>query len=49
MNKDKEGKEWKYILLVDGGSYFANSLWGLLTEVFEHRLWHWRKGHGWKD
>ena len=48
--KDKNGKKWKYILLVDGsGSYFGDSLWKLITEVFEHRLWHWRKGHGLTD
>ena len=29
--KDKDGKNWKYILLVDDGSYFADSLWKLIT------------------
>ena len=47
--KDETGKQWKYILLVGAGSYFANSLWGLFSELATHRFGHWRRGEGWND
>ena len=47
---DKENRKWKYILLLDdGGSYFADTLWGLFTEIMKHRLFHWKRGDGWQD
>lgn len=36
-------------LVVDDGEYEAPTLTTLLWEVFKHRLWHWRRGDGWKD
>lgn len=39
----------KYKLVVAAGSYESDSLFGLLWEVFKHRLWHWRRGDGWVD
>ena len=44
-----EKRKWKYILVVNDGSYFADSLWKLITEVISHRFEHWRKGQGWRD
>ena len=41
--------EYKYTLLVDEGAYFADSLWGLFVEIMKHRVWHWKRGHGWTD
>ena len=41
--------EYKYTLLVDEGAYFAQSLWGLFTEVFKHRLHHLIKHGRWTD
>ena len=38
-----------YTLKVPAGTYTSNSLFSLLWEMFTHRLWHWRKGHGWID
>ena len=43
-------KKWKYILLLkDGGTYFADTLWSLFTEIISHRLFHWKRGEGWVD
>lgn len=39
----------KYKLIVEAGYYEADTLIGLLWEVFKHRLWHYRQGHGWVD
>ena len=40
----------KYTLLLrNGGSYFADSLWGLFKEIMKHRVWHWKRGEGWTD
>lgn len=36
-------------LIVEEGSYEADSLLSLLVEVFKHRFWHWRRGDGWVD
>jgi hypothetical protein len=41
--------EYKYTLLVGGGAYFAQSLWGLFIEVMTHRWFHWKRGDGWMD
>ena len=46
----KSKNKYKYVLVVDpSGSYFANSLWGLFTEIITHRFKHWKRGEGWKD
>jgi hypothetical protein len=41
--------KFKYELKVSSGTYYANSLIGLVSEVFTHRFNHWRKGEGWND
>jgi hypothetical protein len=38
-----------YTLTVPEGTYEADTLFGLLWLVIEHRVWHWRQGHGWID
>ena len=38
-----------YELKVPAGIYSSDNILVLLWEVFTHRLWHWRKGHGWID
>ena len=43
-------QKYNYVLILKSGdAYFANSLWGLFTEIFTHRLHHWKRGDGWKD
>ena len=51
MNEEEiiDTSEYKYTLLVAEGSYFAQSLWGLFTEVFTHRLSHLWKHRRWMD
>ena len=51
MNEEQtiDTSEYKYTLLVDEGAYFAQSLWGLFTEVFTHRCWHLFKHGRWTD
>jgi hypothetical protein len=39
----------KYKLIVKYGYYEANSLFGLLWQVFKHRLHHFFNGDGWVD
>ena len=40
--------KYKYILLLENGdSYFANSLWGLFTEIIKHRCFHLYKQGRW--
>ena len=40
----------KYTLLLrNGGTYFADSLFGLFTEIMKHRFEHWKRGDGWRD
>ena len=41
--------KFKYELKVSTGSYYANSLVGLMLEVITHRFQHWRRGEGWND
>jgi hypothetical protein len=36
-------------LLINAGTYEADSLLGLFIEVLKHRFWHWRRGEGWVD
>ena len=36
-------------LIVDEGEYEAPGLIALIWEVFKHRLWHLRRGEGWRD
>ena len=43
-------RKYNYILMLkNGGSYFANSLWGLFVEIVKHRVWHLKRGDGWQD
>ena len=51
MNEEQtiDTSEYKYTLLVGEGSYFAQSLWGLFTEVIKHRFDHFVQGEGWID
>ena len=43
-------KKWKYILMLkNGDSYFADTLWGLFVEIVKHRVWHLKRGEGWVD
>lgn len=39
----------RYRLVVEEGTYEAETLVGLLLEVLKHRLWHLRRGDGWRD
>jgi len=39
----------KYKLIVPVGSYEADNLVRLVSELIKHRLWHLSKGHGWID
>ena len=41
--------KFKYELKVSVGSYYANSLLGLMCEVITHRFGHWKRGEGWND
>ena len=41
--------KFKYQLKVTAGTYYANSLIGILTEVVTHRFKHWVRGEGWND
>ena len=43
-------RKWKYILLLqDGGSYFGDTLLELFKEIMKHRVWHFKRGDGWRD
>jgi len=45
-----ENRKWKYILLLqDGGSYFGDTIWKLVTDIFWHRWSHLKRGDGWID
>ena len=39
----------KYTLLVENGTYYANSILGLLWDVLTHRFEHLMRGDGWMD
>ena len=41
--------QYKYHLNVSAGTYYANTLIGLMYEVLTHRCKHWIKGEGWRD
>ena len=42
--------KYKYILMLsEGGTYFADTLWGLFVEIMKHRVWHLKRGDGWQD
>ncbi len=41
--------KFKYELKVSAGSYYANSIVGLVHEVITHRFHHWKRGEGWND
>jgi hypothetical protein len=40
-------KRWEYHC--EAGSYYCDTLLGLLREIVTHRFWHWRRGDGWRD
>ena len=43
-------KKYNYILMLQNGdSYFADTLWGLFVEIVKHRAWHMKRGEGWVD
>tara|TARA_R110002167_G_scaffold87220_3_gene235886 strand:+ start:660 stop:827 length:168 start_codon:yes stop_codon:yes gene_type:complete len=47
---DPEHRQWKYILLLNGGeSYFGDTIWKLAVEIIKHRWFHWKRGNGWAD
>lgn len=33
-------EKYNYILKVEAGEYYANTLWGLFTEIMKHRFHH---------
>jgi hypothetical protein len=39
----------RYRLKTPGGTYAADTLAALALEVLRHRLWHWRRGDGFRD
>lgn len=39
----------RYVLKVAAGTYEAETLPALLWQVLRHRLWHFRRGEGWRD
>ena len=41
--------KYKYTLLVNEGAYFANTIYGLISEVLSHRFHHWKRVEGWTD
>ena len=49
MSKLRKNKYNYVLVLGGGGSYFADSLWGLFVEIMKHRLFHWKRGDGWMD
>ena len=47
--KDIDIIDYKYTLLVEGGTYYANSLLGLFWDILKHRFQHlWGDGK-WMD
>ena len=49
MGRLRKNKYNYVLMLSSGGSYFADSLWGLFMEIMKHRVWHWKRGDGWVD
>jgi hypothetical protein len=50
QSRPPESSRWKYILLLDdGGAYFGDTLWKVVTEIIKHRWFHWKRGDGWQD
>ena len=47
--EDIEIIDCKYTLLVEGGTYYANSMIGLFWEMITHRFKHLMRGDGWMD
>ncbi len=41
--------QYKITYTVSNGVYYANSIWGLMWEVYTHRLWHLIKHGRWMD
>ena len=46
---DIDTAQCKYTLLVGKGTYFSDSIFGLLWEMFTHRFQHLMRGDGWMD
>ena len=47
--KMKEQFKYKFTYTVPNGTYYANSIWGLLWEVYTHRLRHLFTHGRWMD
>ena len=41
--------QYKITYTVSNGVYYANSIWGLMWEVYTHRLWHLFRHGRWMD
>lgn len=39
----------QYTMVCKQGEYCATSWLALGWEIFKHRFWHFRQGHGWVD
>ena len=46
---DIDAVQCKYTLLVDKGTYFSDSLFGILWEMLKHRFEHLRRDGKWMD
>ncbi len=49
QNDIKSTQRYKCIYRVPEGTYEAESIWGLVWEVFKHRTWHLFKHGRWTD
>jgi hypothetical protein len=41
--------QYKITYTVSNGVYYANSIWGLVWEVYSHRFWHLFRHGRWMD
>ena len=49
MDRLRKNKYTYVLVLGGGGSYSADTLWGLFIEIMKHRLFHLKRGDGWQD
>ena len=43
-------RKYNYILMLrNGESYFADTLWELFVKIVKHRAWHMKRGYRWMD
>ena len=47
--ENDESDTYKIVYNVQNGTYYANSIWGLVWEVYSHRLWHLFRHGRWMD